>query len=119
MTDNPPTLRQLLHEFTADYALLDEPLEFTYTEWSHGTAELARCVVTGLTVRQFKGRLVQTLKYEDAEAEHDDAGHKGIELRRIVLGDTPHARALGLLGVAGRPMELESNRWLGLGGGDD
>jgi hypothetical protein len=31
-------------------------------------------VVTGLTVRQFKGRLVQTLKYEDAGTEYDVAG---------------------------------------------
>jgi hypothetical protein len=73
MPTKPPSLRQLLHEFTADYALLDEPLEFTYTEWSHGRAELARCVVTGLTVRQFKGRLVQTLTYEIAGAEYDVA----------------------------------------------
>jgi hypothetical protein len=69
----PPTLRQLLHGFTSDYALLDEPLEFTYTEWSDGRAELARCVVTGLTVRQFKGRAVQTLTYEIAGAEYDVA----------------------------------------------
>lgn len=49
-----------------------------------------------------------------AEPWHDDAGHTGTELRRIALGGTPHARALGLLGVAGRPMELDAKRWLGL-----
>jgi hypothetical protein len=74
MADSPPTLRQLLHAFTADCALLDEPLEFTFTEWVNGAPELARCVVTGLTVRQFKGRAVQTLTYEITGAEYDVAG---------------------------------------------
>jgi hypothetical protein len=68
MTDKPPTLRGLLHEFTANYALLDEPLEFDFTDWESGTPELTRCVVTGLRVRQFKGRLVQSLKYEIVES---------------------------------------------------
>ena len=68
MQDRPPTLRELLHAFTADYALLDEPLEFDYTDWESGTPELTRCVITGLTVRQFKGRLVQSLKYEILES---------------------------------------------------
>jgi hypothetical protein len=68
MTDKLPTLRELLHEFTADCALLDEPLEFSYTDWEPGAAGLTRCVVTGLTVRQFKGRLVQSLTYEILES---------------------------------------------------
>ena len=68
MQDKSPTLRELIHEFTADCALLDEPLEFDFTDWESGTPELTRCVVTGLRVRQFKGRLVQSLKYEILES---------------------------------------------------
>ena len=41
-------------------------------------------------------------------------GTSGIDLHRIALGETPHARALGLLSVAGSPMELNHERWLGL-----
>lgn len=68
MRDKSPTLRELIHEFTADCALLDEPLEFDFTDWESGTPELTRCVVTGLRVRQFKGRPVQSLTYEIFES---------------------------------------------------
>jgi len=64
MPENPPTLRQLLHEFTADWVRLDEPIEFDFIDWGTGRGEVAGCVVTGLTGRQFEGRHVQALEYD-------------------------------------------------------
>lgn len=67
--DSPPmTLRQLLHALTDESALLDEPVHVgTYDS----TGEYLDCLVTGLSVRQWRGpdgrgplRSVQSLTTE-------------------------------------------------------
>lgn len=67
MTDRPtpPTLQQLLHELTAPYTHMDQPLYFHYYEDSStGPGSAYRCVVTGVSVRQVDGRPVQSLEFE-------------------------------------------------------
>lgn len=67
--DDPPlTLRQLLHRLTDDCALLDQPVHVDTYDSTGG--KLLDCLVTGLSVRQWRGpdgdgplREVQTLTY--------------------------------------------------------
>lgn len=66
--DDPPlTLRQLLHALTEDYALLDEPVHVEVKDDHGGYLD---CLVTGLSVQQWRGpdgkgqlRDVQSLEF--------------------------------------------------------
>lgn len=67
--DDPPlTLRQLLHKLTDEHVLLDEPVRLDVHD---ARGEYVDCLVTGLSVRQWRGpdgdgplREVQSLTFE-------------------------------------------------------
>ena len=65
--DEPVTLRELLHQLTEDYTLMDEPVHIDV--WDGG--QLLDCLVTGISVRMWRGpdgkgpdRPVQSLTFE-------------------------------------------------------
>ena len=64
--DTPLTLKELVHELTAEWTMADEPV--IVSGWD-SAGEYTEFTVTGISVRQWHGKTVQTLKLHSAEDE--------------------------------------------------
>lgn len=62
----PLTLKGLVHELTADFTMADEPV--IVSGWD-STGNLVEFAVTGISVRQWHGKSVQSLKLHAIEEE--------------------------------------------------
>ena len=62
----PLTLKGLIHELSADFTLPDEPV--IVSGWD-SAGNLVEFTVTGISVRQWRGKLVQSLKLRAIEEE--------------------------------------------------
>lgn len=60
----PLTLKELVHELTAEWTLADEPV--IVSGWD-SAGNLMEYTVTGISVRQWHGKAVQSLKLHSAE----------------------------------------------------
>lgn len=60
----PLTLKGLVHELTADFTMADEPV--IVSGWD-SAGNLTEFAVTGISVRQWRGKSVQSLKLRAVE----------------------------------------------------
>jgi hypothetical protein len=66
MPDRPLTLKELIHELSAEYTMTDEPVLVSGWDSAGSHVTLA---VAGISVRTWHGKLVQSLKLCSVDGE--------------------------------------------------